>query len=165
MSLVNTLDAVDSVIKAASNPILSSVWRKVSWVQLRVNGELLKVYLLYMIHRLRVFLTHQGFIFVVYILVLGIGYSAAFKLLGGYVTNRQWGPPLLTGIVVTLLPVVLKKYYLDKKVKRRQSKLETKLFLPLSARILVARTLSLVVRTIWQGRRKPGHDIFSAGAE
>ena len=146
---------MESALKAtrkvtmAFNPEVSTAWKKMSWVQLWVDIKLLAIFVQYFIQRLVVFLLFHAFILLIPILVLGIGYSVASKLFIEYLVITSSGLPL-PAFVLTLLAYILKRYYFDKKLKRLQVNFETKIYRPLSNRLLVTRTVSLQVRTLNQ---------------
>ena len=136
---------------AVINLDLSFLSRQASWTQLWVDSKTLSIYFLYMRHRFRMFLFFHAYIFIVPVLLMGFGYSIVSKsiinLLTTYLATLPW-----IACSLILLPYMLKRYYFDKKLKKLQVRVEMRLIRPLSVRLLIARTLSLQIRTNRQGR-------------
>ncbi|MDG5974263.1 hypothetical protein H010_03312 [Hydrogenophaga taeniospiralis CCUG 15921] len=131
---------------------MSPVWRGMSWAGLWVDSKIFAIYAQYLRARVRVFLQFHSFIFLVPILVLGIGYSAISKGAIEGLTATYSSLPWL-GSVVLVGIYALKKYVIDKKLKAVQKKVEESLFRPLCARLMIVRTVVLQTQT-WRGGRK-----------
>ena len=148
----DTKDIYDSVVKLeALHFSFSSTWRALSWTGLWIDFQQFGIYVWYLVARTRVFIQFHAFIFLVPILIMGIGYSmfsefAIRALLSARPPSLWLGPALVVGVYF------VKKYFFDKKLKALQKTVEARLLLPLSQRLLLARTLALQVKT---HRQKP----------
>lgn len=125
----------------------ASVWKMLSWTGLWIDLKVMGIYAAYVGHRVRVTFQFHLFILLVPILFLGVAYSAGTKSLVEFLLQLS-GPTLGLTMAFTLIPYYLKKFVFDKQVKKLQKYVECKLFLPLSARLMIARTLSLQIRTL-----------------
>jgi hypothetical protein len=132
---------------------MSEGWRGMSWTGLWVDSKLLAIYTRYIRNRIRVFMQFHSFIFFVPILVLGIGYSFASKGAIEQLTSTFSSLPWLGPVALVAL-YALKKYVIDKKLKTVQKRVEERLFRPLSAQLMIARTVVLQTETLRKGRKQ-----------
>lgn len=121
---------------------MSDSYYKLSWFTLLVNLRLLRVYAQYLLNRTSVFLAFHAFVFLVPIAILGIGYSALSKYLIDYIALLASQTTWIVA-ALTVGAYAIKKYILDKKLKRLQVSFETSLYRRLNVSLLVARTLAL----------------------
>ena len=139
-SMERALEAARNLARV--NLTMSESYSKTSWFTLIANGRLLSLYFRYVLHRIRVFLIFHSFVFLVPIAIFGIGYSFASKFfiehLSLLVTQAPW-----VVVALTLAAYALKKYVLDKKLKKLQIKLEASLYAKLNMSLLMAQTLTL----------------------
>lgn len=131
----------------------SEPWRDLSWTGLWVDSKQFALYLRYVWARARVFMQFHAFVFALPILVLGIGYSLVSKefVLGVASVAPDWvwlGPSLL------ILSYAIKKYIIDKKLKKLQKTVETRLYKPLAWWLFIARNTVLSTKTLRMGRRE-----------
>jgi hypothetical protein len=130
------------------------VWRAMSWTHLWVEWELCKSYASYVVARFRVFLQFHLFIFLLPILVLGIGYSIVSKgMVEALASAAALSPGY--GLIIVLAAYVFKKYVIDKHLKSLQKRVEDRLYRPLSFNLLVARTLALQLHTMREQPEAP----------
>ena len=150
-SVSAAMQSVLQVCREASEADLevSSLVKKFSWVRLWIDGRIFTIYLLYMLHRARVLFLFHAFIMLVPIIIFGIGYSAVAKSL--FELLAKFGATLPWVITATLLSYIIKKYYLDKKLKAVQKRFETRLLRPLNARLFLVRALALQIDTARRG--------------
>lgn len=137
------LDAIHEFHKVGSE--LSTDWKKYTWIILRIDLLNYTVYLRYLASRTAFFVFRHAFIFVASIIVLGIFYSRASGVLITQISflSSQWP----WAAVLTILTYVLKKYYLDPKLKKLQVSMETSRLKPLAIRLHLVRTFALASRT------------------
>lgn len=121
---------------------MSNSYYKLSWFTLLVNLRLLRIYAKYLINRTSVFLAFHAFVFLVPIAILGIGYSALSKYFIDYIALLSSQTPWIV-VAFTVGAYAIKKYLLDKKLKKIQISFETSLYRKLNVSLLVARTLAL----------------------
>lgn len=131
----------------------SEPWRAMSWTGLWVDSKLFALYLQYIWARLRVFIQFHAFIFLLPILVVGIGYSIASKQVVSSIASLSpdW---LWLGPATLIAAYAVKKYLIDKKLKKIQKKVETRLYKPLAPRLFLARNTALATKTLRMGRRE-----------
>jgi len=134
-------------------------YRLVSWSGAWVDAQLFGVYLWYIGARLAAFLQFHFFVFVVLILMAGITYSKASTAAISFVSAMS-PSTLWLGSTLLLCFYTFKKYFLDKKLKKLQKIVETKLYRPLSVRILITRTLALQVKMLRDKPKSPA--VFSS---
>ena len=106
---------------------MSDSYYKLSWFTLLINLRLLRVYAHYLLNRTSVFLAFHAFVFLVPIAILGVGYSALSKYLIDYIALLGSQTPWIVA-ALTVGAYAIKKYILDKKLKRLQVSFETSLY-------------------------------------
>ena len=148
--MIATLEELAQLDKVG--PDLSEPWRDLAWAGLWVDSKLLVLYLRYVWARARVFLQFHTFVFVLPILVLGIGYSLVSNelVIGIASLAPDWiwlGPSLL------VTSYAIKKYIIDKKLKRIQKTIESSLYEPLAWWLFISRNTALARSTFRMGRR------------
>jgi hypothetical protein len=139
---------LEELLKIESiNLEFSQAWRTMSWTGLWIDAKILALYFQYFRARSRVFFQFHAFIFLIPILILGIGYSFASKRLVSWVASLSpsdfWVAP---ATIVALYAI--KKYFIDKKLKKLQKAVETRLYKPLAPRLLLARNTALATKTL-----------------
>ncbi|MBI4807977.1 MAG: hypothetical protein HY799_03355 [Nitrosomonadales bacterium] len=148
-SMRAAIDAATRVTKAGKG--MGTGWSKVPWLSLSVNLRIYSVYLRYLAAKFAFFLFRHGLILLASILVLGIAYSqftkALIEQLAGLAPQWPW-----LAAALTLGVYLFKKYYLDSKMKKLQTTLETKRLKPLAFNLHVVRTLALMTKTL---KREP----------
>jgi hypothetical protein len=138
-AMQSTLDMIRKASKTDFS--VSPLYKKWSWIGLWMDAKILAIYLLYLFHRGRVLFLFHCFILLVPILVFGIIYSLVSKSLVDLLAQLGTSAGWLFG--ATFLSYIFKKYYMDKKLKALQKKVETKLLKPLNVRLFIVRTLAL----------------------
>jgi hypothetical protein len=122
------------------------VWWPVPWLFLRVNLYAYTVYVRYFLARLKSSILRHSFIVIVSILIGGIAYSklsaALISVISVSIPQLSWAVAVLT-----LCVYLLKKYYIDAKVKKLQVRLEAHWFFRVAFHLHLVRTLALISRT------------------
>ncbi len=128
---------------------LGKGWKRGPWLFLWGDLGIFSVYLRYFAAKSAFFIFRHSFIFVTSILIFGIFYSQAAKHLVEWLANLapQW--PWIAA-VLTVSAYLLKKYYLDSKLKAWQKSLESRRLRPLAFQLLVVRAMALASRTFEQ---------------
>jgi len=137
----------------------SGAWHSMSWTGLWVDSKIFALYIQYIRARFRVFLQFHAFIFLLPILVFGIGYSLASKALISSIATISPGW-FWVGPVALIASYAAKKYLIDKKIKNLQKRVETRLYKPLAKRLFLARNTALAIKTLRTGRRELSDEAY-----
>lgn len=144
-SLRSCLDAMKVAADVDLNP--GTMWRSGSWHFLLVDLYGLSVYVRYYFAKGAFFVFRHSFIVITSIILLGLAMSRVSGEISKILTqlNPQWP---WVGAAVAIFWSWMKKYYVDPKMKRLQTKLETRRLRPLAFHVHLARTMALYSRTL-----------------
>jgi hypothetical protein len=148
--------------KSVTGNRFSKKWTNQHWWLLLANLQIYTVYVQYFIARLWFIVLRHSFIIIVSVIICGMVYSKLARLLSGYVSGFvskwQWA----AGLLVIFGAAVLKKYYIDAKIKRIQVRFETRWLSTIAFNLHCVRTLALVSRAHAQTARQNASDSLSA---
>lgn len=129
---------------------MGSMWRSGSWQFLLIDLYAFSVYVRYHFAKATFFLFRHSFIAVTSIVIFGFGMSFVMRGTSNTLSelHPQW--PWL-GAAVAVFGYWMKKYYIDPKIRKLQTKLETRRLSPLAFHLHLARTMALYSRTASRG--------------